>query len=106
MKGGGAGEAEADPARLAARRAPCRRRGMLDPLEDRARFSEQRFARLGQLDTARLAAKQLYIELLLEGSDLLAERRLLDAEPLGRPGHMPGFRDRHEIAKMAQLHLP
>ena len=103
---GRAGEAEADPARL--RRARCggsRRRACSTRAEDRPRLGEKGCARLGQLDAARLAAEQLDLELGFERPDLLAERRLLDAEPLGGAGDMAFLGDRDEVAEVAQFHM-
>ena len=69
------------------------------------RFGEQRLPRLGQLDAARLAAEQLHLQFGFECSDLLAERRLLDAQPLGGAGDVAFLGDRDEVAEMAQLHM-
>ena len=54
----------------------------------------------------RLASEQLDVELLLQRTDLHAERRLLDAQTLGRSGHVPFFGDGDEITQVAQFHLP
>jgi hypothetical protein len=79
---------------------------VLGTVEHDARFRQQGFAGLGQLDTARLAPEQLDLELGLEGTDLLAERRLLDAEPRCRASHMAFLSDGYKIAEMAQFHFP
>src|SRR5262249_714604 len=76
---------------------------VLDLAEDRAGVGEQRAAGLGQRDAARQPAEQLDVELALERADLLAERRLLDAEPLGRAGDVALLGDRQAIAQVAQL---
>jgi len=91
---------------LAARGAFGRRERMIDVGQNRASIGEQRRAGIGQLDAARLAAEQLHLELLLQGADLHAQRRLLDAQTLGRPGHVPFLGDRDEITQVTQLHLP
>src|SRR4030095_17146188 len=57
-------------------------------------------------DPARLPTEQLDFELLFQRPDLHAERRLLDAQALGRPGHVLFLGHGDEIAKVAQLHLP
>ncbi len=105
MKRRRAGKAEPDPAGVAAGGATRRDDGMLDAIEDRARFGQQRFAGLGQLDAARLAAEQLHLELGFEGADLLAQRRLLDAESFRRAGDMPLLGDGDEITEVPQFHL-
>ena len=56
------------------------------------------------MSRARLAPEELDVELGLERLDLLAERRLLHAQPLGRPGDMLLLGDGDEIAEMTQLH--
>src|SRR5919206_505946 len=65
----------AEPAGFAACGAAGGKHGVLGAVEHDARFRQQRFAGLGQLDTARLAPKQLDLELGFEGTDLLTERR-------------------------------
>src|SRR5581483_4715729 len=105
MEGGGAGEADGEPPQLAARRAPRRRHRVVDARQHRTRILEQGPARFGQLDAARLAAEELHVELGLECADLLAERRLLDAQPLRRAGDVTRFGHGDEIAQMAKLHM-
>ena len=96
----GAGDAKRNLALLASRGALHLLGGAFELREDGARIVEHCAAGIGQLDAARLAAEQLHIELALERLDLLAERRLLHAEPLGRPGDVALLGDRDEIAKM------
>jgi len=105
MERGRAGEAEPDPAGLAARRPPGRADRVLDLLQDQLRLGQQGPPGLGQLDPARLAAEQLYLQFAFQRPDLLAQRRLLDAEPLGRARYVPRFGDRDKVSKMAQLHI-
>ena len=94
------------PSRPASPRAARRAAGTACSTRSRivARFGEKRLARLGQLDPARLAPEQLHVELGFERADLLAERRLLDAEPLGRAGDVTLLGDGDEIAEVAQFH--
>ena len=73
-------------------------------LEHDPRFGEKRFAGRGQLDAARLAPEQLDFKLGFEGADLLAERRLLNAQPLCRASHMTLLGDGHKIPEMAHFH--
>src|SRR5690348_10249715 len=61
-------------------------------------------AGVGQLHPSRLASKQLGTDLLFNGLDLSAERRLLRAKSVCRPGDVPFFRDRDEYSEVSQLH--
>ncbi len=73
--------------------------GAIDLVEDRAGAIQKCGARVGQFYATRLAAKQLYIEFLFQRADLHAQRRLLNAEPLGGAGHVFFFRDGDEVAQ-------
>src|SRR5262245_57013258 len=106
MKWRRAREPDGDFPLLAARGAPGRRERMIDVGQDRTGIGEQRRAGVGQLDAARLAAKQLHIELPLQCANLLAERRLLHAEPFRRPRDVLYLGDGDEISKVPELHLP
>jgi hypothetical protein len=53
---------------------------------------------------ARHAAEQLYLDILLDGLDEAAERRLLNAKPLRRAGDVPFFGDGDDVAEMPQFH--
>jgi len=57
-----------------------------------------------QHHAARLAAKQLHIELVLSRLDLAAEGRLLDAKSFSRPRYVTFLSDRNEVAELPQLH--
>ena len=50
------------------------------------------------------ALEQADAQLALQPLDLLAQRRLDDVLPLGRPAEVQLLRQRHEIAKLSQLH--
>ena len=78
---------------------------MLDLPQDRLRLGKEGLARLGQLYPSRLAAEQLHLKFGFERPDLLAQRRLLDAEPSRRAGDMALLGDRDEVAKMTQFHI-
>src|SRR3954451_19237741 len=67
-------------------------------------LGQQCRAGLGQLDAARLAVEQLHIELVFERADLLAQGRLLDAEPFRRAGDMALLGNGDEVAKVTQFH--
>ena len=58
----------------------------------------------GQLDPARLAEKELHVELVFNRLDPLTERGLLQAKALRGSGDVTLLRDGNELAKMAQLH--
>ena len=100
-----AGEAEGDSPGVAARRPAGRADRVLDLLQDCLRLGKQGVPRLGQFDPARLAAEQLDLQLGFERLDLLAQRRLLNAQPLGGAGDVAFLGDRDEVAEMAQFHM-
>ena len=78
-------DAHADSALLAARRSLGRFNRVIKLRERCARLLEKRPASFSPFNAARLATKKLDLELMLNCFDLLAERRLLDPEPLRRP---------------------
>ena len=96
--------ADADLALLAARRAPCRFKRMIELSKDRAGIVEESVPGSGQLDAARLSVKELRIKLALDRLDALAERRLLHAKPLGGTRDVPFLGDGDEIPKVPELH--
>ena len=106
MKGGGTGEADDDAPLFAARRPTRRGRGALDLVQDRAGAIQKSGACIGKFYATRLATKQLYIEFLFERADLEAQRRLLNAKPVGGAGDVFFFRDGDEVAQVTQFHLP
>ena len=55
-------------------------------------------------DAARMAHEQRRVDLALERADLLAERRLLHVQLLGRAGDVALVGDGDEVAEMAQFH--
>ena len=74
-------------------------------IENDAGPIEKGDAGVGQLHASRLTPEQLHFELLLQGTDLHAERRLLDPQPFRSSGDVLLFRDGDEITKVAQLHV-
>jgi hypothetical protein len=78
---------------------------VLDPAENRPRFGKESLAGRGQRHAARQAPEQLDLELGFERTDLLAKRRLLDAEAFRRTGDMTLVGDRDEVTEMAQFHM-
>jgi hypothetical protein len=65
---------------------------------------QHRLPRLGQFHPAAVPVEQCDADLAFEPLYLLAQRRLRDVQPLGRPPEMELFGDRHERPQMAQLH--
>src|SRR5262249_47811692 len=106
MEGGRAGETDDHASLLAARGAASRRERTLDLIEDDARPTQERGAGISELNPAWLPAEQLHSQLLLQGADLHAQRRLLNTQALSRPGHVLFLGDGNEITQVAQLHLP
>src|SRR5262245_39322537 len=104
MQRGSARVAYGDPALLAPRRAPSGLTGVVELSKRCAGLVEESAAGVGELDAAWLAAEQLHIEFALQRLDLLAERRLLHAEPLGGARDVRFLGDRDEIAKVPQFH--
>jgi len=60
--------------------------------------------RVGQFDAARLATKQLHIELAFQRFNLLAERRLLHAQSFSGARNVSFLGDRNEVPKVPQFH--
>jgi hypothetical protein len=76
---------------------------VLNFLQGAARALRQKLAGESQLHSARGAVENAMAEQFLEALDLLAERRLRDAQLGGRLTEMQGFRDRQKIAEMTEL---
>jgi hypothetical protein len=89
---------------LAARCAPSRFKRAIEVGECRTGTVKEGAAGVRQLDAARYAAEQLYLDLLLNRLDEAAERRLLNAKPLRRAGDVPFFGDGDDRAEMPQFH--
>ena len=97
--------AEGDAARLAACRAPCSYGRTFDGGKNPFGIGEEGAAGVGQADAARMAQQQRRADLAFERADLLAERRLLHVQFLGRAGHMTFASDGDEIAEVSQFHV-
>jgi hypothetical protein len=69
--------------------------------EDGHRFLLEGTAGLGQLGARRHTAEQQCAHFALQVPDLLAERRLADADPGGGTGEIPLLGDRQEVADVA-----
>ena len=98
------GEAHGDAADLAARGAARAGLGALDVGQDRLGVGQEGAAGVGQAHAARMAHEQRGVDLALERLDLLAERRLLHVELLGRARDVALAGDGDEVAEMAQFH--
>jgi hypothetical protein len=59
---------------------------------------------MSQRDTPFGARKELRPELLLQISDLLTQRGLLDMHNLRRPPKVQGIGDSNEVSEMSKLH--
>ena len=68
------------------------------------RVFEQRFARAGQADAARLAIEQRYAQLLLKGLDLRGDRGLGDVQRLCGARHAAQCGGRYVGAQLVHLH--
>jgi hypothetical protein len=68
------------------------------------RFDEKSGTRVGQFCAVREATEEGRAEFVLECFDLLAERRLRDAEPLGRACKVVRLRDGEKIPDVPQFH--
>ena len=68
------------------------------------RMVDQDLARRREDDPAVVAHEEGGAEFLLQGDDLLAQRRLGDADALRRPGEVQLLRDGQEVAELAHVH--
>ncbi len=89
----------------AGRDAPRVVSGLVDVGEDRACPLEVGPAGLGEVDAAGGAVEQLDAELGFQLADLLGERRLGHVEPLGGATEVTLLGHRHEVPKVAQIHM-
>jgi hypothetical protein len=64
------------------------------------RLFQQQRPGLGQFDASRQSTEQQRSHLLFELTDLLAQRRLLDAESFGGSGEMSFLGDGQKMAEM------
>src|SRR5215467_323978 len=95
---------DADSALFASRRAPCGFKSMIEPSKHRAGIVEEGTPSVGQLDTARLSAKELHIEFAFDRLDALTEWRLLHAKPLCSPRDVPFLGNSDEILQVPEFH--
>ena len=78
--------------------------GLMHQMRDRLGALEQQRAGGGQTHAAAVPGKQRDAELVLQFLDLAAQRRLRQAQFLGRAADAAGARDLHEIAQLFELH--
>ncbi len=72
--------------------------------QDPAGERQQRLARVGERDVAAGPTEQFRPQLVLQGPDLLGERRLGDMHLLRGAGEMPRLGDGHEIRELLEVH--
>jgi hypothetical protein len=68
--------------------------------QDLPRLDEERYPGSGQRDTVGAAFEEADAQLTFQPLYLLAQRRLHDVLPLGRPAEVQLLRQRHEVAKL------
>ncbi len=83
-----------------ARRPPGNLRGSVDVRQDLPRLDQENDAGSGQRDMVRAALEEADAQLTFQPLHLLAQRRLHDVLPVGRPAEVQLLRQRHEIAKL------
>jgi len=89
---------------LPAGRTACRLEGPVVVRKRCTRPVEENTPGFGQRDPARLAEKELHVELVFDRLDSLTERGLLQAKALCGSGNVTFLRNDNELTKMAQLH--
>ena len=72
---------------------------------DVAGILEEGVAGFGQLHAARQSPEERRAELVLQRADLLRQRRLADAQPLGGAREVAGLGDREKVAQVPQFHI-
>ena len=81
-------------------RVPGRLRGPVHVRQDLPRLDQEHHPGCGQRDMVRAAFEEADAQLTLQPLYLLAQRRLHDVLPLGRPAEVQLLRQRHEVAKL------
>jgi len=105
MGGGRTGVAQRQPALLAARQRAQPGFGGVHRLQQAVAIIAQQPAGLGQRHALGMALEQLQAQRLLQRLDLLAQRRLLQAQRRRRPGDVAALGHRHEVAQLPQIHM-
>ncbi|MNP16155.1 hypothetical protein D3C76_1085390 [compost metagenome] len=99
------GEADLQLAHLALVRPPRQQHRLVDLLEDLPGLVEEQPAGFGQAHAAIGAIQQARADFFLQGLDLLAQRRLGNAQLLGGAAEMQFLGDGDEVAQVSQFHL-
>ena len=105
MRRGRTGEADGQPATLAARHLVHVRLQRLQPLQLPARQGQQFAASCGELHALGMALEQRGTDFGFEAADLLAQWRLRQAQLFGRARDVAGVSHRHEVPQVPQLHI-
>jgi hypothetical protein len=101
VKRRGTRETNGDTPQFSACGPPRAGEGAINLGEDQAGLRQKRPAGISRFHAARQAPEQLRAEFTFQPFDLLAERRLLHAKTLGRPGDVTFLSDRDEIAEVS-----
>ena len=80
------------------------RDALVDLLQRARREGEEQLAGLGRHHLLADAVEERLADLFLELADLVRQRRLGDVDPLGRAREAQAIGQRHEVAKVPQLH--
>lgn len=97
------GKADGEASLLSADIASCRLDRQIDVVQDGPRPLHESTASVRQFDASRQAPEERRADDRLQLGDLLAERRLLDAEPFGGTGHVPLIGNGNGIAQVSKL---
>ncbi|MNT45094.1 hypothetical protein D3C72_1816550 [compost metagenome] len=97
------GEADRQPARFALRYATHPVHGLVHQRDDVARVGEQRAPAFREFHAPGQTMEQRDAQLLFQHADLLAERRLADAEPGGGLGQVGFLGHGQEVAQKTQI---
>ena len=95
----GTGQAYRQPSLDAGRDAAHVVDRLIEFAHDLVRVAKKRLAGVGERHAARQALEERHAQLAFQHPDLLRERRLSDAQTLGRARHVPRFSHRNEVAQ-------
>ncbi|MCY1558731.1 hypothetical protein D9M68_956900 [compost metagenome] len=102
---GGTGAGNCDAAFGSVRRARGASGSLFHVLQDRLGLFQEGLAADRQRGTLGMAPEEIETELVFERTYLLAERRLLHAEPLRGAREMPLLGNDKKITKMSEFHV-
>lgn len=106
MGRGGAGEGHLQHALLASRHGGHAQAHRVEIVQQPLRLARQEAHAFGQPHSLGVALEEPHPEFGFERVDLLAERRLLNAQRHGGDGQLTGLRRREEVAQLSQIHPP